>query len=56
MLQRRNSSVRVAAVKWLTQREQMVVAVVLFLLLTGLAVKAWRTAHLPKLVKTHALP
>ncbi len=42
--------------KWLTQREQMVMAVVLFLLLTGLAVKAWRTAHPPKLVNAYSQP
>lgn len=31
----------------LTKQEQTVVAVVLLLLLTGLAVKAYRTAHPP---------
>jgi hypothetical protein len=34
--------------KWLTPREQVVVAVVLFLLLTGLATKAWRATQPPK--------
>ncbi len=32
---------------YLTRQEQRVLAVVLGLLLVGLAVKAWRTAHAP---------
>jgi hypothetical protein len=35
----------IVRVKWLTKQEQLVLCVVLGLLLTGWAVKAWRTAH-----------
>ncbi len=31
--------------KYLTREQQLVLCVILFLLLTGLAVKTWRTAH-----------
>lgn len=31
--------------KYLTKEQQMVLGVILFLLLTGLAVKTWRTAQ-----------
>ena len=34
--------------KYLTQEQQKVLCVILLLLLTGLAVKTWRTAHPPK--------
>ena len=34
--------------KYLTKEQQKVLAVILLLLLTGLAVKTWRTAHPPK--------
>jgi hypothetical protein len=34
--------------KYLTKEQQKVLCVVLVLLLTGLAVKTWRTAHPPK--------
>ncbi len=33
--------------KGLTKQEQLVLCIVLGLLLTGLAVKTWRTAHPP---------
>jgi hypothetical protein len=36
-----------AAMTHLTKHEQMVLCVILGLLLTGWAVKAWRTAHPP---------
>ena len=31
--------------KYLTKEQQIVLCVIIFLLLTGLAVKTWRTAH-----------
>ncbi|HTD66298.1 MAG TPA: hypothetical protein VK846_07190 [Candidatus Limnocylindria bacterium] len=31
--------------KYLTKEQQLVLCVILLLLLTGLAVKTWRTAH-----------
>jgi len=34
--------------KYLTKEQQKVLCVILLLLLTGLAVKTWRTAHPPK--------
>ena len=34
--------------KYLTKEQQKVLCVILFLLLVGLAVKTWRTAHPPK--------
>jgi hypothetical protein len=34
--------------KYLTKEQQTVLCVIIFLLLTGLAVKTWRTAHPPK--------
>ena len=34
--------------KYLTKEQQKVLCVILFLLLTGLAVKTWRTAHPPQ--------
>jgi len=42
-------------VKFLTRQEQLFLAVVLGLLLTGLAVKAWRTAN-PPAVATASQP
>lgn len=36
------------AMKYLTKEQQKVLCVILLLLLTGLAVKTWRTAHPPK--------
>ncbi|HWN94702.1 MAG TPA: hypothetical protein VNT99_06705 [Methylomirabilota bacterium] len=33
--------------KYLTNEQQKVLCVILFLLLVGLAVKTWRTAHPP---------
>jgi hypothetical protein len=33
---------------FLTKEQQKVLCVILFLLLTGLAVRTWRTAHPPK--------
>jgi hypothetical protein len=39
---------RHAAVKYLTKEQQKVLCVILLLLLVGLAVKTWRTAHPPK--------
>jgi hypothetical protein len=38
----------VHAMKYLTKEQQKVVCVTLLLLLTGLAVKVWRTMHPPK--------
>ena len=40
----------------LTKQERTVLTVVILLLLTGLAVKAWRTAHPPKTQNAEALP
>ena len=34
--------------KYLTKEQQTVLCVIILLLLTGLAVKTWRTAHPPK--------
>jgi hypothetical protein len=34
--------------KYLTKEQQKVLCVILFLLLVGLAVKTWRTAHPPQ--------
>ena len=34
--------------KYLTKEQQKVLTMILLLLLTGLAVKTWRTAHPPK--------
>jgi len=39
------------AMKYLTKEQQIVLCVILLLLLTGLGVKTWRTAH-----PTQALP
>jgi hypothetical protein len=39
---------RAPTMKYLTREQQKVLCVILFLLLTGLAVKTWRTAHPPK--------
>lgn len=36
------------AMKYLTKEQQTVLCVIIFLLLTGLAVKTWRTAHPPR--------
>jgi hypothetical protein len=36
------------AVKYLTKEQQTVLCVIILLLLTGLAVKTWRTAHPPR--------
>jgi hypothetical protein len=33
--------------RYLTQQQQWAIGIILFLLLTGWAVKAWRTAHPP---------
>ena len=38
---------RSAAMKYLTEEQQKVLCVILLLLLTGLIVKTWRTAHPP---------
>ncbi len=35
------------AMKYLTKEQQTVLCVIILLLLTGLAVKTWRTAHPP---------
>ena len=35
----------IACVNFLTKQEQMVLGLILVLLLTGWAVKSWRTAH-----------
>lgn len=40
----------IAAVKWLTKQEQTVLIIVLGLLLTGWAVKLYRTAHPPETI------
>jgi hypothetical protein len=39
---------RAPTMKYLTKEQQKVLCVILFLLLTGLAVKTWRTTHPPK--------
>jgi hypothetical protein len=38
--------------KYLTKEQQKVLCVILFLLLVGLAVKTWRTAHPPQRAET----
>ena len=40
--------------KYLTQDQQKVLCVILLLLLTGLAVKTWRTAHPPEQATSQA--
>jgi hypothetical protein len=40
----------IGGVKWLTKQEQMVLWLIVVLLLTGWAVKTWRTAHPPAAV------
>jgi hypothetical protein len=42
--------------KYLTNEQQKVLCVILLLLLTGLAVKTWRTAHPPKHAVTTQAP
>ena len=44
------------AMKYLTKEQQKVLGVILLLLLTGLAVKTWRTAHPPKTAAQAAKP
>jgi hypothetical protein len=39
---------RVTPMNFLTNEQQKVLCVILLLLLTGLAVKTWRTAHPPR--------
>lgn len=39
---------RSQAMKYLTKEQQKVLGVILLLLLTGLGVKTWRTAHPPE--------
>lgn len=46
----------VHAMKYLTKEQQKVLCVIVLLLLTGLAVKTWRTAHPPKLAADAAGP
>jgi hypothetical protein len=46
----------IVCVKNLTKQEQMFLCIVLGLLLSGLAVKAWRTAHPPPAVVQQAKP
>jgi len=41
---------------YLTKEQQKVLCVILLLLLTGLAVKTWRTAHPPKQASTTQAP
>jgi hypothetical protein len=40
----------IGGVNWLTKQEQMVLWLIVVLLLTGWAVKTWRTAHPPAAV------
>ncbi len=42
--------------KYLTKEQQKVLGVILLLLLTGLAVKTWRTAHPPQAAAQAAKP
>lgn len=46
----------IAAMKWLTKQEQLVLCVVIGLLLTGLLVKYYRTAHPALTVSRPAKP
>jgi len=46
----------IACVKRLTKQEQLVLCIVLGLLLTGWAVKTWRTAHPPAMATQQAGP
>jgi hypothetical protein len=45
---RNSGSLFPVPMKYLTKEQQKVLCVILFLLLVGLAVKTWRTAHPPK--------
>ena len=42
--------------EFLTEQEQKVLAIVLFLLLMGMAVKTWRTANPPEMPLTQIEP
>jgi hypothetical protein len=42
--------------KNLTKQEQLVLCLLLFLLLTGWAVKVYRTAHMPVAADTRQMP
>jgi len=46
----------IASVKWLTKQEQLVLTVVIGLLLTGWAVRTYRTAHPPVAARQPAQP
>ncbi len=48
--------VYIASVKWLTKQEQLVLTVVIGLLLTGWAVRTYRTAHPPVEARQPAKP
>lgn len=47
-----------AMMKYLTKEQQTVLCIILLLLLTGLAVKTWRTAHPPNrtIPNEHSIP